>query len=206
VFTVDHSTEVALMSLFTDPLLREFTKFLGLDPALKREHQPVDPEDLLHECVGLVERHQGRNILQKTVTLKLDYTEFTCASDYRVYLPYGEVPSLTTFTYRKTDETNEDISAADFELSSTYPAFLWSNTWSSIFSDPDSDYKEGVTLTWTAGYSSIAELPSSTWKAIRIMGRYLLDSRGEDMPIPQSFNAFAGHDALEDRRVKRYLT
>ena len=194
------------MSLFTDSRLKEFTKYCGLDPALAREHQPVDPEEHMHECIAVTERHQGRCILQKTVTLTLDVNHFLCADDYRVFLPYGPVPSLTTFTYRESDETVTDLSAADFELSSEYPAFLWSDTWSTIFADPDYDYPEQVTLSWTSGYSALADVPRSTWQAIKILGRFLIDSRGDERPIPEAYKAYAAHDAIEDHRTKRYLT
>lgn len=210
MFTINHATETPLMTFFSQGMLKEFTKSLGLDPDLAREHQPIDPEELLRECVGVVETWQARNILKKQVTLKVSSQNFLCSVDGSVYLPWGTVPELESFTFTDSEGVEQDILAAPaeqgvFTLQRQYPAYLWSTKWSDLLVSPGS-MPHDVTLTWTPGYEDIQELPSETWHAIRIYGRYYVDSRDTEMPIPESFKCFAEFHTLSNDRSQELIT
>lgn len=104
--TIDLSSEADIRLLFPDAYLDEFTLNLGLDPAVSPEHQPTDIQALLHNAVHITEQAQFRVIIQKTVTLRGELWKLDKFNDNRVYLPYGPVSALTTFTYKNLSAAN----------------------------------------------------------------------------------------------------
>jgi hypothetical protein len=202
---VDYTTEALVSTLFnagnfTDDLHR----YLGLDPAVPALHQPVDVEDLLHSAIHIVETDQWRLILPKTITLSLPYKAL-CASDNKVFLPYGKVSSLTTFAYEDSDDASQTLSSANYTLFSNPPAFIWAENWFDVLT-LSSTNPLPITLTYTTGYTSFDEIPRSTLQAIKIMCYHHFVNRGEtDVGLPMAYKHHMMHDIANNRRSQEFV-
>jgi hypothetical protein len=203
--TIDYTSEANVVSLFPSEFIDDFTLFLGLDPAVASQHQPVDILTLLRNCISTVERDQWRFILRKSVVVHLPAN---CISppecDGRIYLPYGKVSALTSFTYIKeaTPTVQTAVTSSDYTLHSSEPSWLWNKNWYSVLTDLYEDHPLPITITYTTGYSTFEEIPWSTLMAIKILAYHQFVNRGESwQPLPDSYTHHMMHDMLRNQRA-----
>jgi hypothetical protein len=210
--TIDYSTEAALTTLFDVTKVDEVTLYLGLDPAVAKEHQPQDVEQLMLECLHAIETIQASVILQKTVTLDLPYKAL-CRSDGRIYIPYG-APTITSMSYYKTTTGNEGdpartrtaIDTETFFTDLNYPAFLYSSNWDDLVDDIDDEMPLPIRIVYTTGYTSFASMPRSIYSALKILAQYTFANRGEEnVELPSAFHYYADQNLLTQREVQEYI-
>ena len=176
---VDKSTEDAVTDLFSaSDFTDDLHLYLGLDPAVSSANQPIDVEGLLRDALSIAEQDQWRSILSKDVTLSLPYRAF-CANDNKIYLPYGQVNSITSFTYQDADSADQTLTeGTDFTLYSYEPAYLWAENWFNLM-DLNSTEPEVVSIVYNTGYTAFNQVPRSTLSALKIMCYHLFNSRDD---------------------------
>jgi hypothetical protein len=198
--SVDLTTEDAIEDLFPKQFLDDFTLYLGLDPDVAVEYQPIDVIDHLRAVVRMVEQDQWRLILRKTVTMSGCLEDF-CKRDNKVYLPYGPVASLTTFTYLDSSSVSQSVSSDDYFLNTSEPSYLWASNWNSV-APANSEHPAPVTITYTTGYSSFAQIPTTTLQAVKVMANYLFVNRGEEsVARPAAYDHLVNHGMLRSQRA-----
>jgi len=125
-----------------------------------------------------------------------------------VFLPYGPVSSLTTFTYIDADGDSNNVSSSDYTIRIGTPTRLWAADWSLVL--PQISQKSGdlpVTITYTPGYTSFAEIPRSTLQALKILCYHEFVNRGEeDKPIPQAYCHHVSQAMINSHRACEFLT
>lgn len=206
---VDLSQEDAVTTLVTDSLITQIKQNLGFDTETPDEDIPVDIPSLMHQCIAICEREQWRFILRKPVTLQLPYEAFA-AADRLMFIPFGKVSSITSFTYKKTDGTTGSVSSSDYTLYQYEPAKLFCKDWSALFVDIDTEQPYPVTLTYTTGYSSFSEVPKATIRALMILCYHLFEYRdaisdGTVKELPQGYCQLRDLNLLNDMRAIRYV-
>lgn len=205
--SIDYTTETAVSTLFSaTDFQNDLHRYLGLDPTLDAAHQPIDVEDLLHSAIHLVEKDQWRLILPKTVTLKLPYQAFS-ALDNKVFLPYGAVSSITSFTWVDGDDANQTLTeGTDYTLYGTEPAFLWAENWHNEMSDLNTVNPEVATIVYTTGYTAFANIPRGTIHALKTLCYYLFNNRGLDnIELPMAYKHQCQQDMANNRRALEYV-
>lgn len=203
------SSEAAVTTIVNDAFLTAVKRNIGFDPETPDEHLPIDLTDLLHECIQICEKEQWRFILRKPVTLSLPYEAF-CYNDRLLFLPFGTVTAITTFSYVKSDGTTGTISSNDYTIYSHEPSKLWCEDWSELFEDIDTEQPYPITLTYTTGYSSFSEVPKSTVRALKILAYHLFEYRdavsdGKMTELPQGYCTLRDHNLLNDHRAIKYI-
>jgi hypothetical protein len=206
---VDLSSEAAVTTIVNDDFLTAVKRNIGFDPETPDEQLPVDLTDLLHECIQICEKEQWRFILRKDVTLSLPYEAF-CYHDRLLFLPFGRVTALTTFSYVKDDNTTGTISSNDYTIYSHEPSKLWADDWSELFDDINTEQPYPITVTYTTGYSTFSEVPKSTIRALKILAYHLFEYRdavSDNMvsELPQGYCSLRDHHLLNDHRAIRYI-
>jgi len=206
VARIDRTSETGFETLFDDAFLRDLTKYLGLDPDVAEAEQPVKVTDLVRECIADLEDHQTRIILPKEVILQLP-REAVCAQDKRLYLPYGDTASVAV-TYRDTNDAWVVLDSSVYTLFRGDPPYLHSKNWLSDTTvvDLDPDYDLPLTVVYTPGYTAKAEIPRSTFSAIKTWCYWKLEVRtGEDMEIPDAYSHLARQAAIDSVRARRWV-
>jgi len=204
---IDYTTEDAVTSLFTDAnFIDDLHRYLGLDPTLDAAYQPIDVTDLLHTAIHMVEKDQWRVILPKTVALKLPYQAF-CAQDKKVFLPYGQITSITSFTWTDADGAEQSLtSGTDYTLYDQEPSFLWAEQWLTVMNDLSTTHPTVATVSYTAGYTSFAKIPRGTLQAIKTLCYYLFNNRGLDnIELPMAYKHQVSQDMLNNRRCLEFI-
>lgn len=198
--SLNYITEASAEDLFPKQFLDDFTLYLGLDPNVDVQYQPIDIIDHLKAVVHTVEKDQWRCILRKEVTLAGCLDDF-CQRDSKIYLPYGSVASLTTFTYLDSSSVSQTVDSADYFLSTSEPSYLWSSTWSTVV-PAHTEHPASVGITYTTGYSSFAEIPASTLQAIKVLAYHLFVNRGEEsVSRPAAYDHLVNHGMLRSQRA-----
>jgi hypothetical protein len=205
---VDLSTEAAVTTIVDSDFLSAVKRNIGFDPETPDEQLPVDLTDLLHECIQICEKEQWRFILRKTVSLSLPYEAFQ-NHDRLLFLPFGRVTSLSSFSYVKSDNTTASVSSGDYTIYSHEPSKIWCEDWSDVFDDINTEQPYPITLSYTTGYSSFAEVPKSTVRALKILAYHLFEyrdaiSEGSVSELPQGYCSLRDHNLLNDHRAIRY--
>lgn len=210
--TIDYSTEANLTTLFDTVKINEVTRYLGLDPSVAKEHQPVDVEQLMLECLHTIESYQASVLLVKTVTLDLPYKAL-CRNDGRIYLPFG-VPTITSMSFFSTTtgdigdpaRTRTAITTQEFYSDLNYPAFLYSENWDTLTPDIDTELPLPIRVIYTTGYSSFAAMPRSVYSALKILAQFNFSNRGEqNMELPAAYHHYADQNLLTQREVQEYI-
>jgi len=205
--SLDYSTETAVSTLFSaSDFQDELHRYLGLDPTLAAAHQPIDVEDLLHSAIHLVEKDQWRLILPKAVTLTLPYLACT-ALDNKIFLPYGSVTSVTSFTWVDSDDANNTLTAGtDYTLYGSEPSFLWAENWFDVMSDLNTINPEVITIVYSTGYTSFDSIPRGTIHAIKTLCYYLFNNRGLDnIELPMAYRHQVSQDMANNRRALEFV-
>jgi hypothetical protein len=205
---IDYSSEAAISTIVTSDFLDAVKRNIGFDPDTPTASLPVDLEDLLHECIQICEKEQWRFILQKSVTLLLPYEAF-CRPDKLVFLPFGPVSSLTTFTYTDTDDATQAVSSADYIIYAGEPAKLWCSDWSDVFDTVNDERPYQISLSYTTGYASYAAVPKPTIRALKILAYHLFEYRdaisdGSVSELPQGYCQLRDLNMLNDMRAIQY--
>lgn len=208
---VNLASEAALSTIVTDEFLASVKRNIGFDPETPMELLPVDLNELLAECISICEKEQWRFILRKEVSLSLPYEAF-CWYDRLVFLPFGEVNSITTFTYIKDDLTTGTVSADKYTLYPHEPSKLWCSDWSDVFRRINTEQPYPITLTYTTGYASYGLIPRSTVRALKILAYHLFEYRdaiseghGTISELPQGYCQLRDLSLLNDHRAIRYI-
>ena len=207
---VDLSSEALLSTIVTEDFLRSVKRNIGFDPETPVESLPVDLEELLHECISTCEKEQWRFILEKTVTLYLPYEAFT-TQDKLLFLPFGRVTQLESFSYVQSDGTSANVSSSDYTIYSAEPSKLWADDWSEVFEDINDEQPYPITLSYTTGYSDYDSVPKSTLRALKILAYHLFEyrdaiSENSASELPQGYRQLRDLDLLNDHRAIRYVT
>lgn len=207
--TIDYASESALSTIVTTAFLNSVKKNLGFDPDTPTASLPVDLEELLHECIHTCEREQWRFIIRKPVTLLLPYEAFLYA-DRLVFLPFGPISSLTTFSYTDNDAATQTVASSGYTLYSGEPAKMWCDDWSALFTDVASEQPYPITITYTTGYASYALVPKSTIRGLKILAYHLFEYRdaisdGSISELPQGYCQMRDLNMLNDHRAIRYV-
>lgn len=207
--SIDLSSEDAPATLITEAFLKSVKQNLGFDPETPDTDLPVDLTDLLHEAIAICEREQWRFILRKTATLILPYEAFT-AADRLVFLPFGSVSSLITFTYKKSDGTTGSVSASGYTVYSQEPTRLWAADWTALLSGIDTDQPYPVTITYRTGYASYEAIPKPTVRALKILAYHLFEyrdavSESKMMELPQGYCQLRDLNLLNSMRAIQYV-
>lgn len=177
---IDYTTEVDLTTLFDQPFIDEVTKYLGLDPNVPTNHQPVNIHSMIHQSLRMLETEQWRVILPKEVILHLPREAF-CYPDNRIYLPFGEVSTITSLTYIDTAEVLTDITSRvgdDIYLYTRPTGFLYSDIWNTFL--VHTKLPEPITIAYTPGYTSPSEVPPGVKNALKLMVYEDFEQRGNE--------------------------
>lgn len=206
---IDLSSEAALSTIATTAFLNEVKRNIGFDPDTPDYDLPFDLQGLVAECIAACEREQWRFILRKPVTLSLPYRAFRNA-DRLLFLPYGKVTTLTSFTYQKTDGTTATVTSDKYTIYAHEPSKLWASDWSAVLSDVDDEQPYPITVTYTTGYSSFSEVPKTTIRALKILAYHLFEyrdaiSEGSVNELPQGYCQLRDLAMLNDHRAIRYV-
>lgn len=206
---VNLAQEDPVTTLVTDALITQVKQNLGFDTETADTDIPVDIPELMHQCISVCEKEQWRFILRKPVTLNLPYEAFA-AADRLMFLPFGRVTSITTFSYKKTDGTTANISSSGYTLYQNEPAKLFCKDWAALFVDIDSELPYPITVTYTTGYSSLSEVPKPTVRALMILAYHLFEYRdaisdGTVKELPQGYCQLRDLSLLNDMRAIRYV-
>lgn len=186
--SIDRTTETKVTDLFPKQFIDDFTLYLGLDPDVAPQFQPIDIIDHLKTVVDIVEEDQWRIILPKTVTLRGPLKDLFRYGDRKLYLPYGNVASLTSFTYLDTNGTTQSVSSSNYTLCSEEPSYIWCSNWARYI-HADGCNPVALTITYTTGYTTFSEIPQATLKAIKIMAYHLFVNRGaEPVARPMAYD------------------
>ena len=198
--SLNYITEDAVEDLFPKQFLDDFTLYLGLDPNVDIQYQPIDIIDHLKAVIHTVEKDQWRCILRKEITLAGSLDDFY-QRDNRIYLPYGSVASLTTFTYLDSSSVSQTVDSADYFLSTSEPSYVWCSTWSTVV-PAHTEHPAAVGITYTTGYSSFTEIPASTLQAIKVLAYHLFVNRGEEsVARPAAYDHLVNHGMLRSQRA-----
>jgi uncharacterized phiE125 gp8 family phage protein len=208
--TVDLSSEAALSDLFDDDFVRELTRYLGLDPDTQPEDMPLDITELLTDAVAVCEQEQWRFIRRKSVSLLLPFSAFL-ECDKLVFLPFGPISSLSTFSYTDEDGATQTISSSDYTIYAGEPARLWCNDWNALFTNIDTKQPYPITVAYTTGYSTYAAVPRATVRALKVLCYHMFEQRDSvsdsvQTPVPQSYEAHRDLNMLNNRRALKYIS
>ena len=197
---IDRTTEAALTTLFDTDFIRSLTKYLGMDADTPSDDMPLSVNELLEEAISACEQEQWRFILPKEVTLLLPVEAF-CDSDKLVFLPLG-VASDVAISY--TDLEGDAVAFTDFTQYAGEPIRLYSEEWYSMVNDCAED-PYPIAITYTPGYTSYAEVPKSTVRALKLLVSYNFEFRGVDAPIPTAYQHHRNLAWLNNDRANRYI-
>lgn len=206
---IDLTAEAALSTVATQAFLNDVKRNLGFDPDTADYDLPFDLQGLVAECISTCEREQWRFILRKPVTLSLPYKAFRCA-DKMLFLPFGKVTALTSFTYLKTDGTVATVSASSYSLYQHEPSKLWADDWTTVLTEVDYKQPYPITLVYTTGYNSYAEVPKTTLRALKILAYHLFEyrdavSEGTVSELPQGYCQLRDLALLNDHRAIKHV-
>jgi hypothetical protein len=205
---IDRVNEDALSVLFSDNFMNSLKQHLGYDPTTPCADLPFDLEGLLEEVISIVEQQQWRFIRRKPVTMLLPFEAFQ-EPDCMLFLPYGSVASLTSFTYKDTDGANIAVQSSEYTLYQSEPIKLWCRDWYSVFTDIDSEMPYPITITYTPGYQYYQQIPRSTIRAIRVLAYHIHEYRdaiaeGNASMLPQGYEHHRDLNFLNCQRAIKY--
>jgi uncharacterized phiE125 gp8 family phage protein len=206
---IDLSSEAAVTDIVTSNFVASVQKNLGFDASTDAADLPVDIEELLHECIQICEREQWRFILTKSVTLLLPF-EALCKADGLIFLPFGPVTALDTFTYINEDGDATAIDAADYTIYPGEPAKLWAQSWVDLVDDIDVEQPYPITIEYTTGYATYDDVPKPTIRALKILAYHLFEYRdaisdGSVSELPQGYCQLRDLNLLNDKRAIKYV-
>mgnify|MGYP005816237927 CR=1 FL=1 len=119
----------------------------------------------------LVERMQKRALYTQTYTLKLD--DFP-GDEFRV--PRPPLQSVSSITYLDTSGVSQTLATSIYGVdTSSEPGRIYlkyGQTWPNVYYDPFA-----VTITYLAGYSTVAAIPATTKQAIKMWAAHLYEER-----------------------------
>lgn len=198
---IDRTSEAALTTLFDTDFIRSVTKYLGMDADTPSEDMPLSVNELLEEAISACEQEQWRFILPKEVELLLPVEAFN-DYDKLLFLPLGVA---TDVAIHYTDLDGATIAFTDFTQYAGEPIRLYSDTWSDMVNDCAEDTYP-VSVTYTPGYTSYAQVPKSTVRALKLLVSYNFEYRGVDAPMPESYKHHRNLAWLNNDRANRYIS
>ena len=129
--------------------------------------------DKIKEVRTVVEKRINRQLLTATWTLSLDYFPAV------IELEIMPVSAVSKIEYVDLDGTTQTLSAANYQsdvVSDDQPARI-SPAYGLSWPDVRSDTFNAVTVTFTAGYSSVDEVPASTKQLIKLLVAHWFNHR-----------------------------
>ena len=205
---VDLSTEAALSTIVTEAFKKAVKQNLGFDPETPDDQIPVNIDDLLHQVIAVCEKEQWRFILRKSVSLTLPLQAFA-NRDRLCFLPFGRVTALTGFSYLKTDGTTANVTSG-YSILPHEPSKLWSENWDAVLTNCNEEHPYPITVTYTTGYATHAEVPRPTIRAIMILAYHFFEyrdavSENSMMNLPQGYQQLRDLSLLNDHRAIKYV-
>lgn len=197
---IDRTTEAELTTLFDTDFIRSLTKYLGMDADTPSDDMPLSVNELLEEAISACEQEQWRFILPKEATLLLPVEAF-CDADKLLFLPLGTASDIA-ITYN--DLEGDIVTFTDFTQYAGEPIRLYSDEWYSMVNNCAED-PYPITVTYTPGYTSYAEVPKSTIRALKLLVSYNFEFRGVDAPIPEAYKHHRNLAWLNNDRANRYI-
>lgn len=197
---VNRTTEAELTTLFDTDFIRSLTKYLGMDADTPSDDMPLSVNELLEEAISACEQEQWRFILPKEVALLLPVEAFY-ADDKLLFLPLGTASDVAV-SY--TDLEGDTANFVDFTQYPGEPIKLYSDAWVDMVNDcAENPYP--ITVTYTPGYTSYAEVPKSTVRALKLLVSYNFEFRGVDAPIPEAYKHHRNLAWLNNDRANKYI-
>jgi hypothetical protein len=197
---IDRTTEADLTTLFDTDFIRSLTKYLGMDADTPSDDMPLSVNELLEEAISACEQEQWRFILPKEAKLLLPVEAF-CADDKLLFLPLG-VASDVAISY--TDLEGDELPFTAFTQYPGEPIRLHSDSWYDLINDCSED-PYPISVVYTPGYTSYAEVPKSTVRALKLLVSYNFEFRGVDAPIPEAYKHHRNLAWLNNDRANKYI-
>lgn len=129
---------------------------------------------LIAAATNYVEQYTGRSIMAQTWKLTLD------AFSDSILLPKGPVQSVSSVQYFDANGDSQTVSASDYTLDNSDPAWLVRNsdaTWPTTL-----DGVNVVSVTYVTGYSAVPD-------AIRAAILIWVTAQVDGNPVPDAFDA-----------------
>jgi hypothetical protein len=180
--TINYVGEALVTDLFSEEFINRVHKYLGLDPNVDAEYQPLKVTDLIKSAVATVEKNQNRILLVKEVTIRPPVLAF-CNPDNKVFLPYGVPHSAPVVTYQPDPEVAAET-VTGLLFNDKEPCYLWSKEWTEFLTE---DNPDPVEIVYTVGYSTEAEIPKSTLTAIEVYCHFMFNREDAQEAIPDAF-------------------
>jgi hypothetical protein len=198
--SIDRQSEDELSVLFDEDFVKSVTEYLGIDKDTPSEDMPINVSELLEEAVNSCEQEQWRFILKKDVILQLPPSAF-CEWDGMLFLPLG-IADEVTITYNDLDETIQTFT--DFTLYTAEPMKLYSANWNTLVNDCF-DEPFPISVSYRPGYTSFADIPKSTIRALKILVAHSFESQGQDLPIPAAYRHNRDLGWLNNDRANKFI-
>lgn len=135
----------------------EVTQSLSLPSGFKQSTLEME----IDAATRYVEKYLERSLLTRTITLTLDH--WPNNTDRVIYLPYPPFVAISGFTYVDTDGEDQDLEEdTDFTFEKQGDngrlVVAAGSSWPSV----STERKNGITVTYTAGYgATAADLPKN---------------------------------------------
>jgi len=139
----------------------------------------VDVEDtyiteLINAAVDMVEQAQNRQLSLATITLNT--SRFPSANSSLIYLPSPPLQAVTSIQYVDTDGVTQTWNSTKYDVVTDAMVGYVIPKYGECYPTA----REGtnaVTITYTAGYATPADIPSSTKHAIKLMLSNMFEAR-----------------------------
>ena len=207
--SVDRSSEAAVSTLFDQNFMDRLFMYLGYHPDTPVDAMPISISDLFSQAIATCETEQWRFILPKDVSIQFPSEAF-CYTDKLLFLPFG-LPDEDGVTITYTDLDEDEASFTDFTVYAGEPCKLYCSDWSVLVNDcHDEPYP--ITVTYRPGYTSYAQIPKTTVRALQILTyhyhefRDSMISNGSTMqPVPAGYEQNRDHAYLNCHRAIKYI-
>lgn len=132
-------------------------------------------ENLIKVSRYRVEQELGRSILTQTWRKTMD--SFPSSDEKPIVLSFPPVQSVSSIVYTDTNGVLQTLSASKYlvDADSDHPriSLAYNQTWPDTY-----DQKNVVTVTYIAGYLSVATVPANWIHAIKLLTEHYYDERG----------------------------
>lgn len=154
-------------------------------------------------AIDLIEQKTHRQLITATYTLKRSYWPRGC----RLYLPKGQLQSVSSITYVDADGVTQTWDSSKYEVETDpepgYINLVAGETWPTSLS-PQGDH--AITITFVCGYGgSATSIPARVKAAVLFQVAHLFDMRSAVVTgtiatqIPETLNALIDLIRLQDQ-------
>jgi uncharacterized phiE125 gp8 family phage protein len=162
-------------------------------------YEPITTEDtMMLEDIETARREVESDLGRKIISQTIDYYPQYWPADDRIKLPFGNLVSVTSISYKDTAGTETTmVAGTDYlvETNGEQPGFIvlpYSETWPSSELYPSNPIK----IRYIAGWTSASVVPSNIKRAIKNRAVNLYMNRGDDI---------VGQTVVTDKTYNRIL-